>query len=72
MHDEYLEPSALSEYDVEARFAERLAALETYREVRERQRRGEARPGDRDRLRAARAVLNRTGGLPARWNERGL
>ena len=61
------EGNALHDYGSEERFAERLAALTVYQELTERRWRGEQQPGDRQRLRAARLVLEETGGLPARW-----
>lgn len=69
MHDENLAPRALHEYEVDARFGERLAALTTYREVRERRWRGEARRGDRVRLRDALDTLESTGGVLAEWHD---
>lgn len=61
------EGNALHEYGSEQRFTERLVALATYQELTERRWRGEQQPGDRQRLRAARTVLEETGGVPARW-----
>lgn len=61
------ETNALYEYDSDLRFNERLAALAIYREMRSRRWRGQMEPGDRDRLQAARDILENTGGLPALW-----
>ena len=48
----------------ETSFATRLAALSEYREIRERRRRGERRPGDYERHAQLRDHLERTGGIP--------
>jgi predicted component of type VI protein secretion system len=69
MHDEDLNSPALWSYADDAQFNERLAALATYRELRERRWRRTMQPGDRERLRAAREVLERTGGIPATWQD---
>ena len=69
MYDEDLNSPALWSYADDAQFNERLAALATYRELRERRWRRTMQPGDRERLRAAREVLERTGGIPATWQD---
>ena len=67
MSSEYWESHALLDDDAESRFTERLEALTAYREIRSRKQEGAMQPGDRARLRAALAVLERTGGVPAQW-----
>jgi hypothetical protein len=63
---------ALDDLGAAARYDARLGALAEYAELRRRWLRGEAQPGDLKRRRAARAVLDRTGGIPheLRWPKR--
>ena len=69
MREEYPAPSALGEYEDDARFGARLAALAEYRALCERRWRKAEEPGDRKRLRAVVATLERTGGVPAVWHD---
>ena len=67
MSFDYQDADVLRDYDADLRFNQRLAALATYRELRSRRWSGTMEPGDRDRLTAARDILENTGGLPALW-----
>ena len=65
MDDDCSVTSALGEYEADARFGARPAALAEYRALRERRWRKAAQRGDRKRLREVSDTLERTGGLPA-------
>ena len=67
MSFDHHDADVLRDYDADLRFDQRLAALATYRELRGRRWRGQMAPGDRDRLAAARDILENSGGLPALW-----